>query len=99
MTESVALLIALFLPLAGAGLLWIIAPAGRDTVRYTALGVALLTLLVAGGVVNSYAHSSQPAESFAVTDVPWLTDGLLEIHFNIGLDGLGVWMFGLSALL
>jgi NADH-quinone oxidoreductase subunit M len=23
----------------------------------------------------------------------------LEIHFNIGLDGLGVWMFGLSALL
>ena len=48
-------------------------------------GVALLTLRVAGGVVNSYAHSSQPAESFAVTDVPWLTDGLLEIHETVGL--------------
>lgn len=103
MTDSLLLLIALLLPLAGAALLWIIAPAGRDAVRYTALGVTLLTLIAAGAVVYDYTQAAplleNPAEALAVTDVPWLTDGLLEIHFNIGVDGLGVWMFGLSALL
>jgi NADH-quinone oxidoreductase subunit M len=101
MTDSnaLALLIALFLPLAGAGLLWIIAPAGRDYVRYTALGTSLLTLIAAAAVVNGYTLSGQRSATFAVTDVPWLTDGVFDIHFNIGVDGLGVWMFGLSALL
>ena len=99
MSESSVLLLAIFLPLAGAGLLWIVAPAGRDIVRYTALGIALLTLLVASMVVNGYLKSSDPVATYAVTDVPWLTDGPLDIRFNLGVDGLGVWMFGLTALL
>ena len=101
MSESYALLFALLLPLIGAVLLWIIAPAGRDAVRYTALGVSLVTLLAAGAVVNGYvrAESIDPGTSVAITDYPWLTTGLFDIRFNIGLDGLGVWMFALSALL
>jgi NADH-quinone oxidoreductase subunit M len=99
MSESVALLVALFLPLLGAGLLWVVAPAGRDVVRYTALGVALVTLIAAAGVISAYPLASHTGEAFAVTDQPWLTEGLFDIHFHVGLDGLGVWMFGLSALL
>ena len=99
MTESVALLIALFLPLTGAVLLWIVAPAGRDTVRYTALGVSLLTLLAAAAVVSAYPLAGSHTEAFAVTDFPWLIEGPFDIHFHIGVDGLGVWMFALSALL
>jgi NADH-quinone oxidoreductase subunit M len=99
MSEVIALRIALLLPLAGAVLLWIIAPAGRNAVRLTALGTSLLTLLAAGVVVNGYAQHGHQSETFAVTDLSWLTDGRLDIRFNIGVDGLGVWMFGLSALL
>jgi NADH-quinone oxidoreductase subunit M len=109
MTAATALLIALFLPLIGAGLLWVIAPAGRDAVRYTALGAALLTLLAAGYVLLEYRASETP-QAFAVTDVPWMAGGpggagtlipatRFDISFDVGLDGLGVWMFGLSTLL
>jgi NADH-quinone oxidoreductase subunit M len=99
MSDVIALRIALLLPLAGAVLLWIIAPAGRNAVRFTALGTSLLTLLAAGVVVNGYAQAGSQSETFAVTDWSWLADGPLDIRFNIGVDGLGVWMFGLSALL
>jgi NADH-quinone oxidoreductase subunit M len=99
MSESVLLLIALFLPLAGAVLLWIIAPAGRDAVRYMALGITLATLLATAAVLTAYPAASAKGPDFALTDWPWLTDGPLDIHFSVGLDGLGVWMFALSALL
>ena len=39
---------------------------------------------------------------FAGTDVAWLAESAqtgLDIRFSVGLDGLGLWMFGLSALL
>src|SRR5262249_20913831 len=68
-------------------------------------GVSLVTLIAAGAVVNGYvlsgnrAESIDPTAAYAVTDVPWLSIGLFDIRFNIGLDGLGVWMFGLSGLL
>src|SRR4029434_245414 len=41
------------------------------------------------------------AAEFAVTDVAWLAGGSshVDIRFSVGLDGLGVWLFGLSALL
>jgi NADH-quinone oxidoreductase subunit M len=38
---------------------------------------------------------------YALTNVPWIggEDSLISVHFHVGLDGLGVWMFGLSAML
>ena len=38
---------------------------------------------------------------FAVTDAAWLagSGSPVDIRFSVGLDGLGVWLFGLSALL
>ena len=46
------LLIAIFLPLLGVGLLWVVAPLGQTTVKWTALGITLATLIVAGRVVS-----------------------------------------------
>jgi NADH-quinone oxidoreductase subunit M len=96
--EAAALLLALFVPLAGAILMWVLAPAGRDVVRYTALGAALLTLICAGYVVRYYPVATSP-EVYAVTDWSWMADARFDVRFSVGLDGLGVWMFGLSALL
>ena len=55
MLDDARLLIAaIFIPFAGAALLWVLAPAGRHAVRVAALVVTLLTLLIAGLVVRNY---------------------------------------------
>ena len=38
-------------------------------------------------------------EVFAMASLPWLTGGMFDIRLSIGLDGLSLWLFGLSALL
>jgi NADH-quinone oxidoreductase subunit M len=98
MTDSFLLTLTIFLPLIGAGAMWVTAPAGRDTVRYTALSFAILTLLVAAYLVSGFPLTQTP-DAFALSNSPWLTDSSFDIRWHIGLDGLGVWMFGLAALL
>ena len=41
------------------------------------------------------------AERYAVSDFPWAggAGAFLDIRFSVGLDGLGLWLFGLTALL
>lgn len=98
---SQQLLLTIFLPLLGAMALWITASAGRSVARVTALATTLLTLFCAAQLVVGYpAGGSAPVE-FAVTDLPWLSGSgsPVDIRFSVGLDGLGVWLFGLSALL
>src|SRR5688572_21645950 len=96
------LLIAIFLPLLGAAVLWVVQPLGRDAVRYTALAVTLLTLLVVVAACLGYVEEvgTNPLAArhgVGVTDYPWLgpSNVLLDVKFAIALDGLGVWMFGL----
>jgi NADH-quinone oxidoreductase subunit M len=36
---------------------------------------------------------------FALVEVPWLTGGIFDVRFSLGLDGLSLWMFALAALL
>ncbi|MDP7016649.1 MAG: NADH-quinone oxidoreductase subunit M, partial [Pirellulaceae bacterium] len=94
------LLITIFLPLLGAALMWVVAPLGDRAVRWTALGVALLTLALAVNVVAAFPADGANSDSFAVKEASWLgANSLLNVKFATGLDGLGVWMFGLSALL
>jgi NADH-quinone oxidoreductase subunit M len=96
---SQQLLLTIFLPLVGAIGLWIAAPAGRFVARTAALLVTLATLFCAGQLVAGYVTSGGQSE-FAVTDAAWLAQGGgIDVRFSIGLDGLGVWLFGLSALL
>jgi NADH-quinone oxidoreductase subunit M len=95
------LLLTIFLPLAGAALLWLAAPLGKSAARVTALAVALATLFCAGQLVLTFPAAGTTGTDFAVTNNLWLagTGAPLDVRFSVGLDGLSVWMFGLTALL
>jgi NADH-quinone oxidoreductase subunit M len=99
MSESSLLLSTIFLPLAGALAMWQLRRFGREIVRTTALLITIATLLQAGVLVTGFPGGGG---EYAVTDLAWVggqADSLLDIRFSVGLDGLGVWLFGLSALL
>jgi NADH-quinone oxidoreductase subunit M len=98
---SQQLLLTIFLPLVGAVALLALSSAGKYVARAAALVVTLLTVFCAGQLVLGYAAGSAETLEFAVTDAAWLAGigGPLDIRFSVGLDGLGVWLFGLSALL
>jgi NADH-quinone oxidoreductase subunit M len=105
-TLSTILLTAIFLPLLGAALLWVMQPLGRDAVRFTALAGTVLTAVVAVYLCIAYVNvvKDVPAGEVKVvaqTDYAWLTPAVksVDVKFSVGLDGLGVWMFGLSAIL
>lgn len=89
------LVAAILLPLVGAGLIWTLSEMERTLVRRIALLTVLGTLVLAGVVVAQF-----PATDYAV-DAPWLgsPEAGLDVRLSLGLDGLSVWLFGLSALL
>ncbi|HXT58117.1 MAG TPA: NADH-quinone oxidoreductase subunit M [Pirellulales bacterium] len=89
------LLLTVFLPLAGAALIWILAEAGQSVARWISLAVSLATLGMAGWLVGRF-----PAEGSEVFEAAWLANvSGIDVNFSLGLDGLSVWFFGLSALL
>ncbi|NIL96884.1 MAG: NADH-quinone oxidoreductase subunit M, partial [Planctomycetales bacterium] len=92
------LVASLAVPAIGAGLILLLAGQRRQWAARLALATTLLTLLLVGGVVFGYA----PAEAveYAVVDQAWLGGQTgLDIRISIGLDGVGLWFYGLSALL
>ncbi|HVX13193.1 MAG TPA: NADH-quinone oxidoreductase subunit M [Pirellulales bacterium] len=91
---STSLLIAVFLPLAGAALIWVLAEAGREFARRAALAVSLITLALVAGIVRQF----DPAAPAGV-DWSWFSSEPIDIRFSLALDGLSLWFFGLSALL
>src|SRR5664280_420938 len=88
------LLITVFLPLAGALLLG----GDRASSRQWALAIALLVFGMAAVLVAQYPGGTKP---FAAIDFAWLswTGTPVDIRFSIALDGLSLWLFGLTALL
>src|SRR6185369_13628876 len=96
---SQQLLLTIFLPLGGAIALLLGASVAREAARVIALAVALATLFCASQLVVGFVQGG--GQEFAITDVAWLTGGGsgVDVRFSVGLDGLGVWLFGLSALL
>ena len=100
MKDATVLLITVFLPLCGAILVGV--PGFRRRAREVALLVAIVTAILAGIVVWNFPLTGLSGGDFAVTDIAWLSheDGAsVDVRFSIGLDGLGVWMFGLTGLL
>jgi NADH-quinone oxidoreductase subunit M len=95
MSSAALLLITIFVPLLGTGVMWVIAPFGKQAVRWGALAFTLVTLALAGILTWQYYpdHSAQTIQEW-----PWLGPPL-NIQFSTGLDGLSLWLFGLSALL
>ena len=100
MTPSELLNIAILLPLVGVALIWGGSSLGRSFARQVALMFALGTLMVAAVLIAQFPATGEVGQGFAVTDVAWLGDlPGFDIRYNVGLDGLGLWLFGLSALL
>jgi NADH-quinone oxidoreductase subunit M len=96
---SQQLLLTIFLPLGGALALLLAGSIAREAARVIALTVALATLFCASQLMVGFVKNG--GQEFAVTDAAWLTGGGsgIDVRFSVGLDGLGVWLFGLSALL
>ncbi|MEX2139751.1 MAG: NADH-quinone oxidoreductase subunit M [Pirellulales bacterium] len=92
------LIFTVLLPLIGATLIWLLASEGGGFVRLTALFTSLVTLGLAAYLISKYQIGDN---NFAVSDSVWLggDDAVVNVHFSLGLDGLGLWLFGLSALL
>jgi NADH-quinone oxidoreductase subunit M len=105
MDNSQILLVTVLLPLIGAILMGPCSRAGDQVARGVALLVTCVTLLFASMVIHRFPADGGSGQAFAVFDYAWFVGGdaakaaAPRIQFNIGLDGLSVWLFGLSALL
>ena len=95
------LVLVIVTPLVGALVAWVLGGRGREAVRQSAAVTALLTLVAAGWLVVRYLASPEAAagQPYAVVSLPWLVDGIFDVRLSLGLDGLSLWLFGLSALL
>ena len=101
LSPSTHLLLVLLMPLVGAGSVWLASSRGLQAVRTSAATTAVLTLVATGLLILRYLMSDEALSNqvFAMASLPWLTGGMFNIHLSIGLDGLSLWLFGLSALL
>jgi NADH-quinone oxidoreductase subunit M len=93
----ILLIATVFMPLAGAVLIAIASGGNRETVRQSALVTALFTLGMTAVLLWNYDAQARP---YAAVDFPWLLPSSgIDIRFALGLDGLSMWLFGLSSLL
>jgi NADH-quinone oxidoreductase subunit M len=88
------LLTTIFLPLLGALLLH----GDRAVVRRFALATAVATFVGAAVLIGTYPRG---ADAFAATDFAWFggSDAPVDVRFSVALDGLSLWLFGLTSLL
>ena len=87
--------ITIFFPLVGVLLMLLLSSADERTVRYTALGVAAVPLLLS--LYIYFAHGGDLGATSLSQTFEWVSS--LGIGYRVGLDGLGFGMFFLSALL
>ena len=101
LSPSTHLILVILMPFVGAIIVWLVSSRGLQAVRQSAATTAVLTLVVAGWLILRYLMSAEAASNqvFAMVSVPWLTGGMFDIRLSVGLDGLSLWLFGLSALL
>ncbi len=91
------LLATIFLPLAGALLIWTVGGRNQAFCRQSAAVSAVLTLVLAGILLTNYTPGVEP---YAVSSFAWLGHASpIDVQFSVGLDGLSLWLFGLTALL
>jgi NADH-quinone oxidoreductase subunit M len=86
--------VTIFIPLLGA-ILMLLLPDDARTLRYVALGVAAVPLLLATYVY--FAFGDNLGAAALSQDVTWIES--LNVGYRVGLDGLGFGMFWLAALL
>ncbi len=87
--------ITIFFPLIGALLMLLLRSADTRTLRYTALGVAAVPLLLV--LIVYFVYGGNLNDPLLTQSFDWI--GSLGIGYRVGLDGLGFGMFFLAALL
>ncbi|MCS7239029.1 MAG: NADH-quinone oxidoreductase subunit M [Thermoguttaceae bacterium] len=99
---EVLLVVSLFLPTLGAVFIW----TGAAPARQTALAVSLVVLAAALALLSAYPASvlptqKVPGEFAVIEDLGWLgvTTPWLDIRLSVGLDGLSILFYVLTALL
>jgi NADH-quinone oxidoreductase subunit M len=103
MQPNLQLLVSVALPFVGAMVCLALNGQSRALIRGVALGFSLLTLAFAGFVVLKFLADPTNQDQFE-TEWSWLDSAsasriALDVKFHLGLDGLGLWLYGLSALL
>ncbi len=95
------LLLVITAPLVGAAVIWLMRGRGTAAVRQSAAVTAVVTLVLAGWLVLRALASDSFAAGlpYGRIELPWLVGGIFDVRLAVGLDGLSLWMFGLSALL
>ena len=90
------LLATIGLPFLGAVAILLLADQGKAVVRQLALLVTLVTAAMAGALVFRFVPGERAMGEWTQ---PWLSGAGLNVQLGVALDGLSVWLFGLSALL
>ena len=100
-SPSTHLLHTIAAPLVGAVVAWFLGSRGTSAVRQSAAVTSCVTLALAGWLIVRFLAEPATASGlpFALVELPWLTEGIFDVRFSLGLDGLSLWMFGLAALL
>jgi NADH-quinone oxidoreductase subunit M len=95
------LLLVITAPLVGAAVVWGMRGRGAVAVRQSAAVTAVVTLVLAGWLVLRALASDALSTGlpYGRIELPWLVGGIFDVRLALGLDGLSLWMFGLSALL
>lgn len=94
------LLVSLLVPIWGSLMILVLCRRDDASARGLALMFSLVTLVAATGVVVQFPTDTSQQASFAASEFNWLgisTD--IDIRFGVALDGLSLWLYGLSALL
>lgn len=106
MDNKYLLLTTIFFPTLGVIFMALFGQSGRAMIRTVALLVTAATFFLACVLINRFPADGSNADRFAVAEIDWFggaSSGALStfprVQFGVGLDGLGVWLFGLSALL
>lgn len=100
MDTGTLLVITIGLPLLGAALVAGLARCGRAAVRGSALAISLLTLVLAVAIAGRFPGDGVVGDDWGARTVTWLgVQPLWDIQLSVGLDGLGLWLFVLSAVL
>lgn len=79
-----SLLVSLFLPLLGSVALMLINREQVKAIRYSALGISLITFVASIPLYFAFNHEN-PGFQFEM-NLPWITS--LDIGFHIGVDGM-----------
>lgn len=94
------LLASVVAPLVGVALLVALRQATVETIRSAALVMTLVTLALVSCVIIGYMQNVTDGGEYATIQRAWLpASSGIDIQFHLSLDGLSLWLYGLSALL